>query len=117
MNKTFKKIISLMLSVLMIMAVATVGFVTFAEGAESEEHVCVYDQKVIAEEYKAEDMSATDPAVFYYSCKCGASSEGTDGEVTFEEHRMVWQIAWSFILEIYHFFKYIFYDVFLGKAP
>lgn len=33
------------------------------------------------------------------------------------EHRMMWQIFWDFILETYGFFKYIFYDVFLGKAP
>ena len=117
MNKTFKKIVSLMLSVLMIMTVATVGFVAFAEGAESEEHVCVFDQKVIAKEFKAKDSTATDPAVFYYSCTCGASSQGTEDEATFEEHRMIWQIIWSFMLEIYNFYKYIFYDVFLGKAP
>ena len=34
-----------------------------------------------------------------------------------EEHRNFYQIFWDFCLEIYNFFKYICYDVFLGKAP
>ncbi len=34
-----------------------------------------------------------------------------------EEHRNLYQVIWDMILEIYGFFKYIFYDVFLGKAP
>lgn len=46
--------------------------------------------------------------------------EVTDGESTEnteEEHRNFYQIIWDMILEVYGLFKYIFYDVFLGKAP
>lgn len=39
----------------------------------------------------------------------------TEGEA--EEHRNMYQVFWDFCVEIYNFFKYIFYDVFLGKAP
>ena len=40
--------------------------------------------------------------------------EATENE---EEHRNFYQIFWDFCVEIYKFFKYICYDVFLGKAP
>ncbi len=114
MNKFFKKALSLVLTVVMLMSFATVGLVAFAEGeATEEEHVCVFDQKVKSAEFKKSDVTATDPAVYYYSCVCGEYDENS----TFEDHRMMWQIVWSFILEIYNFYKYIFYDVFLGKAP
>ena len=33
-----------------------------------------------------------------------------------EEHRNFYEIIWDFLVEIYEFYKYIFYDVFLGKA-
>lgn len=39
----------------------------------------------------------------------------TEGEE--EGHRNMYQVFWDFCVEIYNFFKYIFYDVFLGKAP
>ena len=114
MNKFFKKALSLVLTVVMLMSFATVGLVAFAEDAETEEvHVCTFDQKVKAKEYKKSDATATEPAVYYYSCVCGEYDESQ----TFEDHRMMWQIIWSFMLEIYNFYKYIFYDVFLGKAP
>ena len=115
MNKFFKKALSLVLTVVMLMSFATVGLVAFAEETETEEHVCVFDQKVKAAEFKKSDATATEPAVYYYSCECG-KFEANDLN-TFEDHRMVWQIVWSFILEVYNFYKYIFYDVFLGKAP
>ena len=38
-------------------------------------------------------------------------------EDTTEEHRNFYQVIWDMILEVYGLFKYIFYDVFLGKAP
>ena len=39
----------------------------------------------------------------------------TEEEV--EEHRNFYQIIWGMMLEFYGLLKYIFYDVFLGKAP
>jgi len=39
----------------------------------------------------------------------------TEEEV--EEHRNFYQIIWDMMLEFYGLLKYIFYDVFLGKAP
>lgn len=41
--------------------------------------------------------------------------ESTENEV--EEHRNFYQIIWDMMLEFYGLLKYIFYDVFLGKAP
>ena len=49
-----------------------------------------------------------------------ATIEVADGEEvteTEEEHRNFYQIFLDFCIEIYNFFKYICYDVFLGKAP
>lgn len=112
MNKFFKKALSLVLTVVMLMSFATVGLVAFAQEAETEEHVCVFDQKVKAIEYRKSAATATEPAEFYYSCVCG--EHGTE---SFKDTRMIWQIVWSFMLEVYNFYKYIFYDVFLGKNP
>lgn len=75
MNKTIKKIISLVLCVLMLMSVAAVGFSAFA-------------------------TDVTEPV------------DGGDHE----EHRMFFQIILDFFIEIGNFFKYIFYDLLLGKA-
>lgn len=38
-------------------------------------------------------------------------------ETTAESPRYFFEIFWNFCVEIYEFFKYICYDVFLGKAP
>ncbi len=44
-----------------------------------------YDKKNAAAEYLKDEATCTTSAVYYYSCSaCGASSEGTDGEKTFE---------------------------------
>lgn len=40
-----------------------------------------------------------------------------EDETTAESPRYFYQIFWNFCVEIYEFFKYIFYDVFLGEAP
>ena len=44
-------------------------------------------------------------------------AEGEATENTEEEHRNFYNLIWDFCVEIYEFFKYIFHDVFLGKAP
>ena len=38
-------------------------------------------------------------------------------EETEEAHRNFSQVIWDMILEVFGLFKYIFYDVFLGRAP
>lgn len=44
------------------------------------------------------------------------TEENTTEEVV-EEHRNFYQIIWDMMLEFYGLLKYVFYDVFLGKAP
>lgn len=38
-------------------------------------------------------------------------------ENTHEEHLMFYEIIWQYMLEVFNFFKYIFYDVFRGIDP
>ena len=44
-----------------------------------------YDQEVVGEGYLKSAATTTSKAVYYKSCICGASSEGTPGEATFED--------------------------------
>ena len=39
--------------------------------------------------------------------------EGTEEKV--EEHRNFYQIFWDFCVEIYEFFRYIFYGIYIGE--
>ena len=44
--------------------------------------------------------------------------EAVEGEVTEEneeEHRNFYQIFWDFCVEIYEFFRYIFYGIYIGE--
>lgn len=45
-------------------------------------HECVYDQKVVSEDYKATEADCTNAATYYYSCSCGEKGTQTfaDGE-------------------------------------
>ena len=40
-----------------------------------------------------------------------------EDDTTAENPRYFYEIFWNICQEIFGFFKYIFYDVFLGKAP
>lgn len=44
------------------------------------EHVCVFDQKVVAPEYLMAEATYDEAAKYYYSCICGKSSEGITNE-------------------------------------
>lgn len=52
-----------------------------------EEHTCVYDQKVVSNEYLKSEADCSSPAIYYYSCECGnkGSETFTDGE--FADHQ------------------------------
>ncbi len=40
-----------------------------------------------------------------------------ENEVIHEDHPMIYELFWQYLVEIYKFFKYIFHDVFLGLDP
>ncbi|MBE6695559.1 MAG: hypothetical protein E7587_03815 [Ruminococcaceae bacterium] len=44
----------------------------------------IYDKETVSDEYLKSGASCTSSAVYYKSCKCGASSEGSEGETTFD---------------------------------
>lgn len=82
MNKTLKKIVALMLSLIMILSVSAVCFSVFAEDGAVVENT--------------EDTAA--PA-----------------ESEHPAHTTFLQLFVDFFKEVFNFFKYIYYDVFLGK--
>jgi hypothetical protein len=41
--------------------------------------------------------------------------EGEGPEEKVEEHRNFYQIFWDFCVEIYEFFRYIFYGIYIGE--
>lgn len=84
MNKTIKKIMALVLTVIMLMSVAVV--------ASAESYVDPETGITV------EEVETTAPA----------EEEAEEG------HRMMYQIFIDFWVEVFNFFKYIFYDVFRG---
>jgi hypothetical protein len=56
------------------------GGLTPPPALDPENHTCVFDQQVIAVQYRATPSSCGHPATYYYSCVCGA--KGTE---TFED--------------------------------
>ena len=87
MNKTIKKAMALILTLIMLMSAATVAFAATAEDDPS-----IPVSEVETTEVPEEGGSAT------------------------EEHRSMIQIFIDYIMEVFNFFKYIFYDLPLGKA-
>ncbi|MBQ8504258.1 MAG: hypothetical protein IJ491_08275 [Clostridia bacterium] len=86
MNKTIKKVMALVLTVLMLMSVATTAF---AASAEDDPSIPV--SEVATTEAPADDSSEV------------------------EAHRSMIDIFIDYVMEVFNFFKYIFYDVFLGE--
>ncbi|MBE5745360.1 MAG: hypothetical protein E7355_04405 [Clostridiales bacterium] len=37
-------------------------------------HICVFDQEVVNDDYKASEATCIDPATYYYSCVCGEAT-------------------------------------------
>lgn len=56
------------------------GGLTPPPALDPESHTCVFDQQVVAVQYRATPSSCGSPATYYYSCVCGA--KGTE---TFED--------------------------------
>ena len=47
-------------------------------------HQHTFDQKAESQQYRKADATCLSPALYYKSCACGVSSEGTAGEAIFE---------------------------------
>ncbi|MDD6012577.1 MAG: hypothetical protein PUC33_07000 [Oscillospiraceae bacterium] len=90
MKKTFKKVLSLILVVMMLMSVTAVAFSSFAS-AEDVTATTVSDDNLADDEIP---------------------DEGEAGP-----HKSFIQLFIEFFKEIGSFLKYIFYDIFLGKMP
>ena len=59
-------------------------------------HQHTFDQKAESQQYRKADATCLSPALYYKSCACGVSSEGTAGEAIFEvgqklEHDFQWK--------------------------
>ena len=59
-------------------------------------HQHTFDQKAESQQYHKADATCLSPALYYKSCACGVSSEGTAGEAIFEvgqklEHDFQWK--------------------------
>ncbi|MEE1321013.1 MAG: hypothetical protein UHM85_05705 [Acutalibacteraceae bacterium] len=90
MNKTLKKIIAIVLTAIMLMSVAVV--------ASAESYVDP-DSGIIVE-----DVETTAP-----------EAEEDNSVHHGGEYDNLFEIIAQFWVEVFNFFKYIFYDVFLGK--
>ena len=69
-----RKFIGVLLSVLCICC-AAIGLI----GCKKDKHIHTFDKQVITDEYKATDVTCTEAATYYYSCKCGEKGTETFG--------------------------------------
>lgn len=85
--KTAKKVLIIVLSVLLAIAIAdTIVVIVYARKPkvpDSGEHVHVYDQKVEKSEYLVKSATCEKEAEYYFSCTCGesAGAKVTDGKL------------------------------------
>ena len=49
-------------------------------------HICNYNQIVVSDEYLFSPATCESPAIYYYSCKCGAIGDDMFGEGDCLEH-------------------------------
>ena len=97
MKKSLLRILSIFLA-LCTMTTCFFGCDFYDSGDEEPtppQHVCVYNKKVTADEYKASDATCLEKGEYYYSCECGEKGAskfeyGKIAEHNYKNNECIW---------------------------